>query len=338
MVVSSDRPPWTAVIEQPPPRWQTINREGRAPRSSLVRSVLVDVSLVLDPLVLELLLQGDGPVAGLGNAVDDVHHEMEAVHVVQHGHVEGRGDGALLLVTADVDVLVIGAAVGEPVDQPRVAVEGEDDRPVLGEELVEVGVAEAVRVLGLRLQPHQVDDVDHADFQVGEVLAHDGHGGERLQRGYIAAADHDHVGQSAFVVRCPLPDTDARGAVLDGGVHRQPLRGRVLARDHEVHVMTAAQAVVHDREQTVGVGRKVRSHYLRLLVHDEVDEAGILVREAVVVLAPDVRGQEVVQRSDLAPPRQTRRDRQPLGVLPLGASAASPDFKRPRSSKSSSGR
>jgi hypothetical protein len=42
---------------------------------------------------------------------------------------------------------------------------------------------------------------------------------------------------------------------------------------------------------------------------------GILVREAVVVLAPDVRGQQVVQRGDLAPPRQVRGDLQPLGVL-----------------------
>ena len=49
--------------------------------------------------------------------------------------------------------------------------EGEDDRLVLGEELVEIDVAQAVRVLGLRLQLHQVDDVDHADFQVGQMLA-----------------------------------------------------------------------------------------------------------------------------------------------------------------------
>ena len=44
-------------------------------------------------------------------------------------------------------------------------------------------------------------------------------------------------------------------------------------------------------------------------------KAGILVREAVVILPPDVRGQQVVQRRDLPPPRQVRRDLQPLGVL-----------------------
>ena len=76
-----------------------------------------------------------------GNAVNDVHYEVEAVQIVQHRHVERRGDGALFLVAANVDVVVVGAAVGEPVDQPRVSMEGEDDRLVLGEELVEIHVA-----------------------------------------------------------------------------------------------------------------------------------------------------------------------------------------------------
>ena len=172
-----------------------------------------------------------------------------------------------------------------------------------------------MRVLGLRLQLHQVDDVDHADFQLGQMLAQDGHGGERLQRGHVAAAGHDHVGRDALVVAGPLPDADALGAVLDGGVHRQPLRRRVLARDHDVDVMAAAQAVVHHRQQAVGIRRQVDAHDLGLLVHDVVDETGILVREAVVILPPDVRGQQVVQRGDLPPPRQVRRDLQPLGVL-----------------------
>ena len=37
--------------------------------------------------------------------------------------------------------------------------------------------------------------------------------------------------------------------------------------------------------------------------------------EAVVVLLPDVRGEEVVQRRDLAPPRQLKRDLQPFRML-----------------------
>ena len=55
-------------------------------------------------------------------------------------------------------------------------------------------------------------------------------------------------------------------------------------------------------EQRVGIRREIEPDDVGLLVGDEVDEARILVAEAVVVLAPDMRGQQVVQRGDrLAP-------------------------------------
>ena len=81
------------------------------------------------------------------HAVDDVDDEVEAVEVVEHDHVERRRGRALLLVAADVDVGVVGAPVGEPVDEPRVAVVGEDHRLVGGEQRVELAVGQAVRVL-----------------------------------------------------------------------------------------------------------------------------------------------------------------------------------------------
>src|SRR5512135_805762 len=48
-----------------------------------VLTVLGDVLLVLDQFVLELLLQVDALVAGLRQTVDHVHHQVEAVQVVQ---------------------------------------------------------------------------------------------------------------------------------------------------------------------------------------------------------------------------------------------------------------
>jgi len=89
----------------------------------------------------------------------------------------------------------------------------------------------------------------------------------------------------------------------------------MFARDYKIDVMAAAQTVVHYRQQAVGIGRKVYPYDLGLLVYYVVDETGILVCEAVVVLAPDMRGQQVVQRSDFPSPRQMRGDLQPLGVL-----------------------
>ena len=80
----------------------------------------------------------------------------------------------------------------------------------------------------------------------------------------------------------------------------------VFSRHHHVHIVPAAQAVIKDRQQAVGVGRQVDAHDIGLLVDDVVEEAGILVREAVVILLPDVGGEQIVERSDLPPPRQLR--------------------------------
>jgi hypothetical protein len=114
--------------------------------------------------------------------IDHVHHQVKAVEVVQHDHVERRRRRAFLLVPADVEVSVIRASIGEAVDQPRVAVVGEDDRLVLREQRVELGIRKTVRVLGLRLETHEVDDVHDADAEIGQPLAEDRGGGERLDR------------------------------------------------------------------------------------------------------------------------------------------------------------
>ena len=136
----------------------------------------------------------------------------------------------------------------------------------------------------------------------GQMLAQQLDGGQRLQGRHVAAAGHHHVGLAAAVVARPFPDAEPGLAVLDRLVHRQPLRRGLLAGDDDVDVVAAAQAMVGDREQAVGVGRQVDADDLGLLVHDVVDEAGILVAEAVVILPPDVARQQVVERGDRPPP------------------------------------
>src|SRR3954454_18042213 len=105
---------------------------GRAPLPVAdlrqVLSVRPDVDAVLDQLVLQGLPGPAGRALEAVDPVDDVHGEVEAVDLVEDRHVEGRRGGALLLVATDVEVAVVGPLVGEPVDQPRVAVVGEDHR------------------------------------------------------------------------------------------------------------------------------------------------------------------------------------------------------------------
>jgi hypothetical protein len=72
--------------------------------------------------------------------------------------------------------------------------------------------------------------------------------------------------------------------------------------------------MVGDPEQRVGVRRKIDPDDVGFLVGDEIDEAGILMAEAVVVLAPDMRGQQVIERGDRASPCQAARHLQPFGM------------------------
>ena len=69
------------------------------------------------------------------------------------------------------------------------------------------------------------------------------------------------------------------------------------------------------RQKAVGVGRQIDAHDIGLLVRDVIDEAGILVREAIVILAPDVRREQVVQRCDRLAPRDLPADLEPFCML-----------------------
>ena len=210
-------------------------------------------------------------LGGAGQPAQDVQHQVETVQAVEHGHIEGRGDGALFLVSVDMEVLVVGPPVGEAMDQGRIPVEGEDDGPVPGEQGVEGWIAQAMGVHGVGLQLHEVHHVHHPHLHPGYAVAEDGHGRQSLQGRHIPATSEDHV---------PAPQT-----------------------------------VGQHGEKTVGVRREIGPDDGGLLVDHMVEEPGILVGGTVVVLAPDVAGQEVVERRQGAPPRQLGGDFQPLGVL-----------------------
>ena len=126
---------------------------------------------------------------------------------------------------------------------------------------------------------------------------------------------HHEVGLGALVGARPVPQADALGAVLDRGVHVQELQVLLLVAHDDVDVVGAPQAVVRHRQQAVRVRRQVDAGDRRALVDHDVEEARVLVREAVVVLAPDRGGDEHVERGHRRAPRQVLADVQPLGVL-----------------------
>jgi hypothetical protein len=89
----------------------------------------------------------------------------------------------------------------------------------------------------------------------------------------------------------------------------------LFAGNDDVDVIPAPKAVVGDRKEAIGVGWKVHADNLGFLVDHMIDESGVLMGEAVVILSPDVARQQVVERSDGAPPRDLPTDLQPLGML-----------------------
>jgi isoamylase len=165
-----------------------------------------------------------------------------SINIVHNGNVE-RGDGAFFFVAADVQIIVRGAAIGEPVDQPGVAVIGKNDRFVEGEHGIELGIGEPVRILAVGLQGHQIDDIDDADFDVGKMLAQEIDSGQSFQRGDVTGTSHNGVRLGALIVAGPVPNPDAGGAVTDGRGHVQPLQSRLFAGDDDVDIVAAPQAV-----------------------------------------------------------------------------------------------
>jgi len=136
--------------------------------------------LVFDELVANRLLGVRGSRSELRHPVDYVAHQVEAIEFIQHAHVEWRARGTLFFVAAHVEVAVARSPVGKPVNEPRVAVEGEDDWFVSSEQRVEIVIREAMRMLARRLQLHEIHNIDNAHLQVGRVMPEEVDGSQSL--------------------------------------------------------------------------------------------------------------------------------------------------------------
>ena len=82
--------------------------------------------------------------------------------------------------------------------------------------------------------------------------------------------------------------------MLDRRIHVEPLRRRLLAGDHDVDVVAAAQTMVRHRQQRVGVRRQIDADDICFFVHDVIDKTRVLMAEPVVVLPPHVRTEQIV--------------------------------------------
>src|SRR5205814_10184668 len=182
----------------------------RSPAGDLWQVIAVagNELLVVDKLVADRLLRIRGARSELRHAVDRIADEVEAIKIIQHAHVERRRRRPFLFVAAYVNVRVTFTPISQPMNEPRIAVKGEDNRLVRREERVEFVVGQTMRMLARRLQLHQIDNIDDADFQLGRVLSKEVDGSERLQGRHVAATGHHDIGFAALVIAGPLPDPE----------------------------------------------------------------------------------------------------------------------------------
>ena len=74
------------------------------------------------------------------------------------------------LVAADVQIVVVVAAVRQAMNQPRIAVERENRRLIFSEDGVEGVIGESVRMFARGLESHEIHDVNNANFRSGRFF------------------------------------------------------------------------------------------------------------------------------------------------------------------------
>src|SRR5271166_5224198 len=250
-----------------------------------VNAVLECIALARDLLVAEPLLGVASNLLQRRGPVNHVHRQTKSVGLVFDRQLHRSIDVPLLLVASHVQSLVL-AAVSQAVNQPGISVEVEDDWLVNREQRIEVPVRQPVRMFRVRFQLEQIHYVDETDLQVGKLLSQQHRCGQRLLCRYIASRGHNDIRLATLIVARPFPDADALRAMHNSGVDIQVLEVELLVGDDYIDVVLAPQAMIGYRQETIAVGRKIEPGDSGALVQDHVQEAGILVGETVVVLAP----------------------------------------------------
>ena len=172
------------------------------------------------------------------------------------------------------------------------------------EQLSPALIADGLVVLADVLDLEQVDHVDEPHLNA--QLAHDIGCSQGLERRHVAArGDHDVSLGERVGSRCPLPNRDTLGELGLGLVDRLEGGGGLLATEDGVDAVGGLVDALGHSEGHIGVGRIVSIHDMRVvgLVEQQVDKTGVLVREAVVVLAPHVARQQNVEAADGSTPR-----------------------------------
>src|ERR1700757_335061 len=220
------------------------------------------------------------------DAVNRVNRETEPVRLVVDCQLHRRVDVALLFVAAHMQVAMVCAAVGETMNQPRITVKVKDDRLINSKERIKVRIRQAVRMLGAWLQLEQIDNVNESDLQIRKSFPQQGGRGQCFLSGDIACGGENNIRFLAFIVTGPIPDTNAFCAMADRGIDVEVLQMLLFVRDNDVDVVFGSQAMIGYRQQTIGIWWEIDARNRGAFIEYYIQEVRILVRKAIVILAP----------------------------------------------------
>lgn len=229
------------------------------------------------------------------NTVNCIHRQAISIRLVSNRQLERGIDVALLFVSPHMQVGGSRTLVGQTMNEEGIRVEVEYDGAIGGEDGAVLAIRETVRMIFVGYELKEIDDIDKAHLEVGNVFAEEGDGSKGFGRGNVTAGRHYDVGVGALVVGGPIPYTETFGAVLNCFFHVQKLEMVLLICNDNVDVVRAAEAVVGNGEKAVSVGWKVDAYNFRALVGDDIEETGILVGKAVVILSPDCGGKKDIE-------------------------------------------
>ena len=182
--------------------------------------------------------------------VDYIDCQCEAIDLIIDRQLHRRVDVAAFLVATHVHVLMIGPPVGEPVNQPRVAMEVEDDRLVHGEQAVKVAITQPVRMLCVACNLNRSTTLMKRIFRSGNSFRSSAVAASASCVGISPAQAITTSGSNSLIVAGLTPDTDAFRAMRDRCIHVQILQVHLLVADDHVDVVLAAQTMIGDGQQS----------------------------------------------------------------------------------------
>src|SRR5215813_1202579 len=163
-----------AFVNSVPGQVNLLSRRIRPSPAGNIRficAVLVGIVPAPDLLVVKLFHCPAADFQELGHSPDRIHGQAEAINLVLNGQFQRSVDVALFLVTADVQVLMVRATVGQAMDEPGISVEIENDRLIHGEERIKIAIGQAVGMFAAGLQLEKINHIHVADLEIRKSFA-----------------------------------------------------------------------------------------------------------------------------------------------------------------------